>query len=55
MTHLIKILAVDGEEIVLKSIRKALENSEESNYDIVTCTTALEGLKLIGATNLILY
>jgi len=43
----IKILVIDSEEIILKSIGKALRNCEENNYDIVTSTTALEGLKLI--------
>ncbi len=40
----VKILAIDKEEIILKSIRKALKNDD---YDITTCTTALESLKFI--------
>jgi DNA-binding NtrC family response regulator len=47
MNQQIKILAVDREEIILKSIRKALKSDDAINYDIITCTTALEGLKLI--------
>lgn len=47
MNRQIKILAVDREEIILKSIRKALKSDSEIDYDIITCTTALEGLKLI--------
>jgi DNA-binding NtrC family response regulator len=47
MKEQIKILAVDREEIILKSIRKALQSDDGTTYDIITCTTALEGLKLI--------
>jgi CheY-like chemotaxis protein len=47
MKRIFKILAVDREEIILKSIRKALRSTEEVEYNIVTCNAALEGLKLI--------
>jgi DNA-binding NtrC family response regulator len=41
-----KLLVIDTEEIILKSVRKALEG-EYSSYEIITCNTALDGLKLI--------
>ncbi len=47
MLKTIKILAIDHEEIILKSIKKALKNNGEVTYDITTCNTALEGLKII--------
>jgi DNA-binding NtrC family response regulator len=43
----VKILVIDKEEIILKSIRKALTKDEKNDYDITTCTNALEGLKFI--------
>lgn len=47
MQKRIKILAIDKEEIVLKSIRKALKSDKDIDYIITTCNTAVEGLKLI--------
>jgi len=47
MQKQIKILAIDSEEIILKSIRKAFDSDEKSEYIITTCDTAMEGLKLI--------
>ena len=47
MKSKVKILAIDKEEIILKSIRKALKSDEKNDFDITTCTTALEGLKFI--------
>ena len=47
MQKTIKILAIDKEEIILKSIRKALKGNADTDYFVTTCTTALEGLKLI--------
>jgi len=47
MKRELKILAIDREEIILNSIRKALKNDEGIDYQITTCTTALDGLKLI--------
>ena len=47
MKRRIKILAVDREEIILKSIRKALKSDEGLEYEITACGTALEGLQLI--------
>ncbi len=47
MQRNIKILAIDGEEIILKSIKKALKTDVIAEYNITTCSTALEGLKLI--------
>jgi CheY-like chemotaxis protein len=43
----VKILAIDREEIILKSIKKALNNDAKFHYNITTCNTALDGLKLI--------
>jgi DNA-binding NtrC family response regulator len=47
MLKTIKILAIDREEIILKSIRKALKGDTKINYMVSSCTTALDGLKLI--------
>lgn len=47
MQQKIKILVIDKEEIILKSIRKALKSNADIDYLITTCNTALEGLKLI--------
>jgi DNA-binding NtrC family response regulator len=47
MFHTIKILAIDREEIILKSIRKALQSNENVRYIVNTCETALDALKLI--------
>ena len=47
MSRKVKILAIDKEEIILKSIRKALAGNDELQYDIITCNTAIESLKII--------
>lgn len=47
MQRTVKILAIDDEEIILKSIKKALISDASVDYIITTCGTALEGLKLI--------
>ena len=44
---MVKILVIDNEEIILKSIKKALISDANIDYIIDTCSTALEGLKLI--------
>jgi DNA-binding NtrC family response regulator len=43
----VRILAVDQEEIILKSIRKALKSNEKIEYAITTCTAALDAIKLL--------
>ena len=47
MSKKYKILVVDREEIILKSIKKALKKSADLEYEIITCNTALDSLKLI--------
>ena len=47
MSRKVKILVIDKEEIILKSIRKALAGNNELQYDIITCNTAIESLKII--------
>lgn len=47
MQRLIKVLAIDGEEIILKSIRKALTSNDDFKFIITTCSTAVDGLKII--------
>jgi CheY-like chemotaxis protein len=47
MQKMLKILVIDKEEIILKSIKKALISDANIEYIIDTCNTALEGLKLI--------
>lgn len=49
MRKKIKILAIDSEEIILKSIRKALQNFDNLLFDVTTCNTALDSLKIIRA------
>ncbi len=55
MKKIIKILVIDSEEIILKSVRKALEKTGDE-ITIAACSTAVEGLKLIreGAFDIIL-
>ncbi len=43
----VKILAIDSEDVILKSIVKALKNDNKNKYVVKTCNTAMEGLKLI--------
>jgi DNA-binding NtrC family response regulator len=47
MKKSIKILSIDGEEIILKSIGKALKSDSDIEYILTTCKTAVDGLKLI--------
>ncbi len=47
MKHIIKILVIDKEEIILKSVKKVLKNNEHTDFIVTTCNTALESLKLI--------
>ena len=47
MDNEVKILAIDSEDVILKSIVKALKNDNESKYVVYTCNSAMEGLKLI--------
>ena len=47
MQRQIKILEIDSKEIILKSIRKALNSDEKTEYIITTSGTSIEGLKLI--------
>ncbi len=47
MKRTAKILAIDGEDIVLKSISKALRSDGDTEYSVTTANTALEGLKLV--------
>jgi DNA-binding NtrC family response regulator len=43
----IKILILDKEEIIFKSIQKALKNNNEFKFNIIFSTDAFEGLKYI--------
>ncbi len=47
MSRIIRILVIDGQEIILKSIRNALKSSANAEYDVTTANTALDGLRLI--------
>ncbi|MCL4539276.1 MAG: response regulator [Bacteroidetes bacterium] len=42
-----KILVIEGEEIILKSITKALKSGANAEYAVTTANTALDGLRLI--------
>ena len=46
MSRKIKILVIDSEEIILKSIRKALKNNNGFEYVVTVCNSAIESLKL---------
>ncbi len=50
MKSAIKILILDKEEIIFKSIKKALKKSGELEYDIKYCTNAFDGLKYIRSS-----
>ncbi len=47
MAEKVKILAIDGEDIVLRSIAKALRPDENTEYAVTTANNAIEGLKLV--------
>ncbi len=47
MSVTIKILAIDGEDIILKSIAKALKPDEEFEYAVTAANNAIEGLRLV--------
>jgi CheY-like chemotaxis protein len=49
MSRKVKILAIDREEIILRSIRKALAGNSDLQYDVTTCNTAVESLKITRA------
>ena len=46
MSRKIKILVIDSEEIILKSIKKALKNNDDFEYVVTVCSSAIESLKL---------
>lgn len=50
MKTVIKILVLDKEEIIFKSIKKALNSEDEFSYEITCSTTAFEGLKYIRSS-----
>lgn len=56
MKAVIKILVLDKEEIIFKSVKKALKKDDEFLYEITCSTTAFEGLKYIRSSkfNLVL-
>ena len=47
MPGTIRVLVIDGEEIILKSISRALISEGNVDYTVITANTALEGLKLV--------
>ena len=47
MENEVKILAIDSEDVILKSIVKALNTDHKKKYVVKTCNNAMEGLKLI--------
>lgn len=47
MPRTVRILAIDGEDIVLKSITKALKSDENIEYVVTIANTAMEGLRLV--------
>lgn len=47
MPRTARILVIDGEEIILKAIAKALRTTEDVEYNVTTAGTAIDGLKLV--------
>lgn len=47
MAQTVRILAIDGEDIILGSIAKALRPDEEIEYAVTTANNAIEGLRLV--------
>ena len=47
MSKRIKMLVIDSEEIILKSISRALKSDNTTEFFITTSTTSLDALKLI--------
>lgn len=47
MPKTIRILVIDGEEIILKSVSRALRSEGDVEYAVSTANTALEGLKQV--------
>ena len=47
MIRKIRILAMDREDIILSSVRKALRKINDIEYIVTTCNAALDGLKLV--------
>ena len=50
MKRTIKILVLDKEEIIFKSIQKALKNNHLMEYDLKYSTNAFDGLKYIRSS-----
>ena len=50
MKTVIKILVLDKEEIIFKSIKKALRDNSTVQYDLKYCTNAFDGLKYIRSS-----
>ena len=50
MKSVIKILILDKEEIIFKSVKKALINNELFEYDLKYSTNAFDGLKYIRSS-----
>jgi CheY-like chemotaxis protein/glycine cleavage system H lipoate-binding protein len=49
MAEQVRVLVVDDEEIVLKSVKKVLKNDDEHEFCIDTALSADEGLELMGS------
>ena len=47
MPETVRVLAIDREEIILKSIVKALTAKGSTTFAVTTTTSALEGLKIV--------
>ncbi len=47
MAKTIRILAIDGEDIILNSIAKALGADTNTDYAVTTANNAIEGLRLV--------
>lgn len=47
MTTVVKILAIDEQEIILSSIARALRSAGDVRYSVATAQNAMDGLRLI--------
>ena len=52
MKPVIKILILDKEEIIFKSIKKALNNHDVMEYELIYSTNAFDGLKYIRSSKI---
>ncbi len=50
MPRTIRVLVIDGEEIILKSMSRALRSEGDVDYMVATANTALKGLRQVRSS-----